>query len=160
MIQQPDTSTMEGRHAVELASRKFRIQELLKNVMGEWGDYRDMFKCPAFWWIPYDYRIHPDDLEAWAETQKRDVWTIDERVFLECNGMAKAPLSGIPRSVRNEILAALNGAPAADGMVINPDRYWYERSREADAEITELKRQLADKDAETEAASGRRHENS
>jgi len=25
-LKQPDTSTMEGRHAVELASRKFRIQ--------------------------------------------------------------------------------------------------------------------------------------
>ena len=39
-------------------------------------------------------------------------------------------------------------APAADGMVINPDRYWYERSREADAEITELKRRIAEKEAE------------
>ena len=161
MINQPDTTTMEGRHAVERASLKFRIQRSHSFKSNNWGDLSSAFPdCPAFSWIPYDYRIHPDDLAAWAEAQKRDVWTIDERVFLECNGMAKAPLSGIPRSVRNEIIAALNGAPASDGMVINPDRYWYERSREADAEITELKRQLADKDAETEAASGRMHENS
>ena len=159
MIQQPDTSTMEGRHAVELASRKFRIQELLKNVMDEWGDYRDMFKCPTFWWIPYDYRIHPDDLAAWSETQVRDVWTMmGDCIFAR----GKTDRFVVVSSTMSEceILAALNGAPAADGMVINPDRYWYERSREADAEITELKRQLADKDAETEAASGRRHENS
>jgi hypothetical protein len=160
MINQPDTTTMEGRHAVERASLKFRIQRLPRKFLNQQPCY-DVFIMPDgfFDWERNNYCIHHDDLQAWAEAQKRDVWTIDERVFLECNGMAKAPLSGIPRSVRNEILAALNGAPAADGMVINPDRYWYERSREADAEITELKRQLADKDAETEAASGRRHEN-
>ena len=87
-------------------------------------------------------------------------------------------------------------APAPDGMVINPDRYWHEQFQKAQKETAkleaentelkkrlfdsisetertkedrnrlnfkferELKRQLADKDAETEAASGRRHENS
>jgi hypothetical protein len=130
MIKQPDTSTRAGRHAVELASDKFRIQFKTRPAGKDW--------C----WV----EVYPEDGAKTWSTQKRDVWTIDERVILECNGMAKAPLSGIPRSVRNEILAALNGAPAADGMVINPDRYWYERSREADAEITELKRQLAAKD--------------
>jgi hypothetical protein len=175
MIQQPDTSTMEGRHQVELASRKFRIQELLKNVMGEWGDYRDMFKCPTFWWIPYDYRIHPDDLAAWSETQVRDVWTM----FDECSSFARGKTdrfqlrsSTIPNC---EILAALNGAPAAvtakleaeitelkkrlfDSMS-ETERTKEDRNRLNFKFERELKRQLADKDAETEAASGRRHEN-
>jgi hypothetical protein len=142
MINQPDTTTREGRHAIERASRKFRIQRTLHyfDKSQSWDDVAisQMSKCPVFSWPAYTYRIHPCDLAAWAETQKRDVWTYDgpEDQFKRNGNWA----------FRGEILAALNGAPAADGIVINPDRYWYEQSREADAEITELKRQIADKD--------------
>ena len=128
---------MEGRHQVELASRKFRIQELLKNVMGEWGDYRDMFKCPTFWWIPYDYRIHPDNLAAWSETQVRDVWTIrGTRLFC-----GDEPCACLSFAKPDKILAALNGASAADGMVINPDRWWHEQFQKAQKETAKLEAQ-------------------
>ena len=158
MINQPDTTTMEGRHAVERASLKFRIERNSTRLYSEnWIGWTS--STGVFNWVDFSYRIHPDDLAAWAETQKRDVWTLSKDGDLFRNGEVRG--CGIPYYANvQELIDALNGAPAADGMVINPDRYWYERSREADAEITELKRQLADKDAETEAASGRRHENS
>jgi hypothetical protein len=147
MIKQPDTSTRAGRHAVELASDKFRIQFKTRPAGKDWC-WVEVYPedgAKTWSWDLNDFRIHPDDLQAWSDTQKRDVWTtMGDCIFAR----GKTDRFVVVSSAMSEceILTALNGAPAADGMVINPDRYWYERSREADAEITELKRQLAAKD--------------
>ena len=86
------------------------------------------------------------------KTQKRDVWTtMGDCIFAR----GKTDRFVVVSSTMSEceILTALNGAPAADGMVINPDRYWYghyqkaqEETAKLEAENAELKRQLADKD--------------
>ncbi len=79
-------------------------------------------------------------------TQKRDVWTFSNLSKLCVNGLCKGTFTPWQDDSVKTLLTALNGTPADDGIVISPDRYWYERSLEADAEITDLKRQLAAKD--------------
>ena len=74
MINQPAISTMEGRHAVERASRKFRIQAL-SIFSSDRSDWKTSPRTPSgdqailFDWRDFHFRIHPDDLQAWSETQ-------------------------------------------------------------------------------------------
>ncbi len=124
MIMEMDTKTIKVRdlqNQVDELTKK-RVQDTtvghLLNVFGI---------------FPRDTRNEP----TISETKKQDVWTYDgpEDQFKRNGNWA----------FRGEILAALNGAPAADGMIINPDRYWYEHYQKAQEEIGEFKRQLADR---------------
>lgn len=109
MIQQPDTRTMEGRHAVERASLKFRIQRSHSFKSNNWGDLSSALPdCPAFSWIPYDYRIHPDDLQAWHDSQKRDVWTASNHA-LTLRGIERGEFYQNAGYTVEELLDALNG---------------------------------------------------
>jgi hypothetical protein len=121
MIMEMDTKTIKVRdlqNQVDELTKK-RVQDTtvghLLNVFGI---------------FPRDTRNEP----TISETKKQDVWTYDgpEDQFKRNGNWA----------FRGEILAALNGAPAADGMIINPDRYWYEHYQKAQEEIGEFKRQL------------------
>jgi hypothetical protein len=111
MINQPDTSTMEGRHAIERASRKFRIERNSTRLYSEnWIGWTS--STGVFNWVDFSYRIHPDDLAAWAETQKRDVWTLSKDGDLFRNGEVRG--CGIPYYANvQELIDALNGAPDA-----------------------------------------------
>jgi len=63
---QPDTNTMKGRHAVELASKHCRIQE--SNRLHYEPHWRDTEIVKGrFDWRTYDHRIHPEDLAKLPE---------------------------------------------------------------------------------------------
>ncbi|MBU2051460.1 MAG: hypothetical protein KKH61_21125 [Gammaproteobacteria bacterium] len=65
MKTQPDTNTMEGRHAVERASKTCRIQLCERGMKFEFRDHLPVTKLNGetlFNWIAFVYRIHPDDL--------------------------------------------------------------------------------------------------
>jgi hypothetical protein len=109
---------MEGRHAVELASRKFRIQ--VDSIKGGYVDISTHGDDLITDWHNHDYRIHPDDLQAWHDSQKRDVWTYSSsitgegigRVQLYRNGKGFYLFESITYEALDELLAALNGEPA------------------------------------------------
>ena len=115
-LKQPDTSTMEGRHAVELASRKFRIQRSHSFKSSKWvnilvGDHW------VFRWDLHRFRIHPDDLQAWHDSQKRDVWSAKGTIKRNAYGPVQLYRNGegfyffkkITQEAIEELLAALNG---------------------------------------------------
>jgi len=133
MIQQPDTATMDGRHAVERASLKFLTQRR-SDESTEWEDYPD-FTGMNFDWEDYDHRINPDDLAAWSETQVRDVWTFSNLSKLCVNGRCKGTFTPWQDDSVKTLLTALNGAPAAD--MAESERLTYNK------EINGLKSQLS-----------------
>jgi len=143
MIQQPDTATMEGRHQVELASRKFRIQysDRRPNEHKKWKVTRSDLMLLN--WSLFDFQINPEDLQAWSETQVRDVWTIDEEQRLFCNHVLKCVIT-FPCYNCREIINALNGASAST-VISESERLTSIR------EIDDLKHQIADRDAVIEA---------
>lgn len=60
MKTQPDTNTMEGRHAVERASATCRIECKQRRTDYEWSERQ--LPDEIFSWRYLDYRIHPEDL--------------------------------------------------------------------------------------------------
>ena len=153
MIKQPDTITHEGRHAVELASRKFRIQECQLGTYGNsWGS-KNPWRA-AFIWDQYSYRIHPEDLQAWAATQKRDVGPDAQQEFED---EINAAFKNLGREDRDDLFrrgmeVINNGAKVSEASKLEAAHAAVKIARQEIAEqrklLESMNRQLCDKDAE------------
>jgi len=71
-MKQPDTTTIEGKIEVMEAFKKGKLIEYLSRAAG-W----EKVLTPSWNWDRYDYRIHPDDLNAFK---------IGDRVRVNCPG--------------------------------------------------------------------------